>query len=400
MEIEKLILKFKQGFLIFGIDFENNFKKISIPTKISFLSWTLLILFMSYQSLYWYFTIHNAPGVKFLLGTVAAGLIIFQIRVVIMLSKKSDLQETLTWIIARYNHRSDPIIEHFANPRFQHLITLFTKINNAYGLMVILSTIILLILPLFMNSVDYILPFHITFFAEKGFPYFEINYICQSFICILASLATALYISLYVLILTHIIVELNVILEMCQMVGGYEEWLFELEEVLVNDEKMVPLMPVNCQKFEVIIKNIVNMHNDVSDIINTVSDFYSLNIFLWEILFVSMKCFTFLIITVYTEMSYMIPLSIAFISQYFVICFLSTKMGENYDEIGTQIYSSKWYYLTKWQKRELFIVMNFAQQSKTLTSGGMADLTLERFTTVMKFTYNLCLLLQHFIKKN
>lgn len=121
-------------------------------------------------------------------------------------------------------------------------------------------------------------------------------------------------------------------------------------------------------------------------IIETVADFYSLNLFLWEILFVLMKCLTFLIITVYTDMAYMVPLAIAFISQYFVICYLSTRMSDNYDEIGTRIYRSKWYCLTKWQKRELFIVMNVAQQTKCLSSGGMADMTLERFTTV-KFKF-------------
>lgn len=95
-----------------------------------------------------------------------------------------------------------------------------------------------------------------------------------------------------------------------------------------------------------------------------------------------MKCLTFLIITVYRDMLYMVPLAIAFITQYFVICYLSTRMSDNYDEIGTRIYCSKWYCLTKWQKRDLFIVMNVAQQTKCLTSGGLADLTLERFTTV------------------
>lgn len=81
-------------------------------------------------------------------------------------------------------------------------------------------------------------------------------------------------------------------------------------------------------------------------------------------------------------MAYMVPLSIAFISQYFVICYLSTRMSDNYEEIGSKIYCSKWYYLTKWQKRDLFVVMVVAQQTKTLTSGGMADVTLERFTEV------------------
>lgn len=272
MKIEKLILQFKQGFLIFGIDFDRPLRSIHTSTWVRFLFWTFITLFMGFQSLYWYFTIKNAPEIKFLLGTIAAGLIIFQLRVWIMINKRLCLEEILKWIVERYHARHDEFVEKFARVRFEYLIDVFWKMSRIYGVICVVSTVIVVLLPLCLKSVDYIMPLTISFLPPNGFPYFQLNYLCQSLIATLASLATALYFALYGLILMHIIVELDVILELCEMVGVYEEWLLEMDYVKEMKKTFlgkkstheIPCQPENFQKYETLLKNIVDLHTEVS----------------------------------------------------------------------------------------------------------------------------------------
>uniref|UniRef100_A0A336K6J4 Odorant receptor n=1 Tax=Culicoides sonorensis TaxID=179676 RepID=A0A336K6J4_CULSO len=325
-----------------------------------------------------------------IISVIYLAVILF--RFISIIRGQSDLVQIMNWISERYRPRSDDLIAETSKIKFDNLNETLCKWAKYFFRICVISSVIAIILPFLMPQHPLMMPMHIPFIPVEGWPYFHINYAWQTIFITIILFHINTYIALFIFIMTHVIAELDLILDCCKKVGLYEEWVLDVEEFKLNwkdfNEGKIKVMPIfprkpeNCVKFQKILPTIVQLHVDVTSIISVISDFFSTNILLWEIMLVCEHVESYFIITWYREMIHFVPMDSVMIAQYFGLCYLCLIMSEKYEEIGDEIYASKWYCLNKYEKKSLVIVMMKAQQASTLTSAGLANMHLERFTDV------------------
>lgn len=71
--------------------------------------------------------------------------------------------------------------------------------------------------------------------------------------------------------------------------------------------------------------------------------------------------------------------------QYYIISIASTKIQDTYDEIGTSLYSAKWYWMSGADRKMMLQIMTVAAKTKTLCVWIFGESNLERFTDVSNF---------------
>uniref|UniRef100_A0A336LW87 Odorant receptor n=1 Tax=Culicoides sonorensis TaxID=179676 RepID=A0A336LW87_CULSO len=318
-------------------------------------------------------------------GTVAIGLSVALIKMISIMAYRETILAFFDWVEGLHEGKSSNLVNGLRRNLYKKLTTCLFKVLRRYWILSIIGVLALVLAPLKLES-DYMVIMHIPFLPPNGHPFFEINYLSQTIGTFFAATSVAAYISLYVFITTHVITELDVILALCDHVGAFEE---------LRLARKIPL-GLNL-KFEKLLPAIIKLQCDITRMITKIAKFYSINILLWEIFTVSTYLSSFIVITLHPEKAYSIPNSLDVTTQYFVVSYLSSRIREKYETISQAIYCSKWYHLTVKQRRELLNVMMMSQQIKTLNSGRLANLTMDRFTSVMKFTYNICILLKSII---
>lgn len=74
-----------------------------------------------------------------------------------------------------------------------------------------------------------------------------------------------------------------------------------------------------------------------------------------------------------------------FTIQYLIISVVSTKIQDAYNDIGTALYCSKWYWMSVDDRKTMLQIMSVAVRSKTLCVGIFGESSLDRFTSVSNF---------------
>uniref|UniRef100_A0A336M5T9 Odorant receptor n=1 Tax=Culicoides sonorensis TaxID=179676 RepID=A0A336M5T9_CULSO len=398
--------KLYKHYLNIGIDISNNFTSWNFKTLFLCIFISILFVFTGYAATCGIFSTDD-PGTRVVLIITSTYIYVIEFRVISLIWTRKDLDKIMEWIMQRYAPRINSIVGNNAQVQFGLLNQNLLKWAKVYFWICLVSTLFMILMPLMVPSIDFAIPFEIPFIPSKGWPYFHINYGLQTIFLLFAVYFINLYLGTFIFIMTHVLLELDLVLELCKKIGIYEESLFDFEKNLYDFEMFqagklqecpnLSQMPINHERFDKLFSSIVHMHNDVTRIISKISVFFSINMFIWEMMIVCGYCKSFTIIVWYRELAHFIPMDQVIYFHYFIICFLSLKMSEKYENIGNEIYLSKWYYLTKHQKRSLLIVMMKARQTSTLTSAGVADMDLERFTSVSKGCYNLCLFLGKFM---
>uniref|UniRef100_A0A336LXC6 Odorant receptor n=1 Tax=Culicoides sonorensis TaxID=179676 RepID=A0A336LXC6_CULSO len=378
-----------------GVNLNRNFTDYSKTYKVYSIFCICSVLFFNFQTFYWTIYADETFGEKVFRGTFAIGAVITLFRMISLILYQNEITEFFKWIKTCYRTHPEKLIGIYSHDLFEKLLKWIKKLLNIFGLITTVGGSSLIIFPIASGSSNLIVPISIPFMPSKGYPYFEINYVTQAIAVYLTGLAYNSYIFLYIFILTHVSTALDVILAICENVGCYEEKIYEKEAARFDKIKKVIFVEYEPEfRFEKLLPVIVDYHKDVSRFINKISDFYSINILLWELNTVLLSFSSFIIILKYPELLFEFPVVLASASQYFLVTYFSSKIKDKYEKISFVIYCSKWYYLKKRQRSSLLNVMMMSQQTKCMTSGGFAHLSMERFRSVMGFTYNVCVLLK------
>lgn len=134
---------------------------------------------------------------------------------------------------------------------------------------------------------------------------------------------------------------------------------------------------------------------------DTLSDLYFLSSLTWELLIVLVDLTLFVMMHISRDMIFLMgPAGIMETTQYFCISIISAMIKDATENIGDAIYDSKWYWLSAKDKKDVLKILLLAQKPKALQIGPFGEASLERFTNVIKFIYNVCLMINMFITKN
>lgn len=136
-----------------------------------------------------------------------------------------------------------------------------------------IATLIAVAIPFIVKS--FIVPVNVPFLMPiDTHPFFEIHSLHQTYLLAIAQIFIVALNYTYGIILQHITTEIDIILELCEKIGCYEEWLYDLEaywekwktEVKLGRIKPTdkPKKPENCTKFETLLVVIVEMHSSVN----------------------------------------------------------------------------------------------------------------------------------------
>lgn len=134
--------------------------------------------------------------------------------------------------------------------------------------------------------------------------------------------------------------------------------------------------------------------------VNTLSELYFVSSLTWELLIVLVDLTLFVMMHINQDMIFLMgPAGIMETAQYFCISMISTMIKDATISISEAIYDSYWYWLSVAQKRDVLKILTLAQQPKALHIGPFGEANFERFTNVIKFIYNVCLMLNFSIQQ-
>lgn len=181
--------------------------------------------------------------------------------------------------------------------------------------------------------------------------------------------------------------ELELINEICDSLGNYEkdlsEKIFEMKTPRTSEEDL----KIKKIRSKFLLKQILDRHVEILNVIRATSDFYLINVLLNESNTFACIGFVFYLIVIFSGNTYLALGSLFMIPQYFVICFISTKILEAGSEIARTSYRSNWLYLSHEERKMMCVIMAMGQKPNTLTAGGFSDVSLSRFTVVNFINY-------------
>ncbi|XP_032669920.1 odorant receptor 4-like [Odontomachus brunneus] len=141
---------------------------------------------------------------------------------------------------------------------------------------------------------------------------------------------------------------------------------------------------------EFTIQMLVEKHNKVIEFANNVDKLYSFITFLQVFPNTSVICLlaVIAITSIYSENDVGLVQSglayIAITAEIFIYCFIGEYLGTKSRSLADAGYDSLWYNMSpSYSKNILFIIMR-SQKQLTITAGGLMNLSLEVFTSIMK----------------
>lgn len=236
-------------------------------------------------------------------------------------------------------------------------------------------------------SFEFLLPVHVIGISKESKYYYPINFWTQTYCYGLMFHFVFVDFLIFLTITSHILTELKGINEICKDLGKYEEYLseklFKRECAKNNDVEVIELP--NDRSYiasNVLLKQVFERHTKVLGVINIASSFYFFNILLNEGVTFACNGFVYLVVTVFGD-NYIVAMGACFIIPlYFMISLIGSKILEAEHEMARTLYASNWLYLKPKERKMLCVVLAVAQKPHTLSAGGFASVSLERFTMV------------------
>lgn len=134
----------------------------------------------------------------------------------------------------------------------------------------------------------------------------------------------------------------------------------------------------------------------LSSIVETLADPLSLYMFFMELLCLATLFIAGLIILVEKE-HYSLCFSCLGTAAYFYpCCYVNEKIADKLSEVSEALYNLPWWHLTTKDRRTLLMTLNCGFLSAGYTAGGVHDLTIEQFSTVVQAAYSNCLVLKDY----
>ncbi|XP_043681042.1 odorant receptor 82a-like [Vespula pensylvanica] len=211
-----------------------------------------------------------------------------------------------------------------------------------------------------------ILPFN----SNKS-PIYEIVIITQFFHQLLTTAVAAVLSSLIVALILHLGGQVDILCEMLLRISGKD---------------------IEGNLSLTILKNAIAKHQRIilfSDNIESLFTYFSLMQFMSNILIIC--CLGFMIVTSISEgeieaarLTKSILFYVAIVIEAFVICFAGEYVTAKGKLIGDVAYESLWYDLKPNESRLLLLIILRSQKKLTITAGKIMELSLERFTGIIK----------------
>lgn len=254
--------------------------------------------------------------------------------------------------------------------------------------------------PLFLPSVDFLMPMSLSFIPKSVIYYFPINYIQQIISYILVNAFIFVDFLLFITILRHILNEMDILIDVSLKMGKFEE--LEILKNIVDEDNDAQTMTTTEKQFMSVLLDMQINENDhpkttelvkvfferhvtLIEVIEKARSFYLINILVWEL-------------TTFTTLIYIYLLffhqdgvaTVGFASgfvflQYYVISNGGGNILSKEDEIARALYGSKWYFCGVKERKNLTLILMMTQKSNTLSAGGFGNVSLNRFTVVISF---------------
>lgn len=249
-----------------------------------------------------------------------------------------------------------------------------------------------------------LLPISLPFIEKSSKFYFPVNYSQQAFCYVILYCFMIINYLFFYTVTKHILIELDLIIELCKKIGQEEEKHFIEENTIILKNKKVPVLkivgenrnasenPPNLSSID-LIKILLERHLQIRSIIDTTANFYYINIPLWEMISITSCCFAYYATMIYHGFYNQLIGTAFLLLQYLMVCYMSTNILEKHGEIGKVLYTSKWYYLSVKEKKALINIIQMSQKTCTLSSGGFGYVSLERYNDVRDFYEKNCQIL-------
>lgn len=265
-------------------------------------------------------------------------------------------------------------------------VALFFYITN------VISIFLIPLLPIL--SFDFLMPMSLPFVAKESTLYIPVNHLQQTYSYMLVNGFIYTDFLIFYSILTHIMQEMDIMIDISKKIGEYEE--VESHKSIVNgkvtdtnDAFLNILMEINenCQNNDKPTANqlqelILKRHVVLVNVIKIARSFYLVNILIWELIAFCTIIYLYYLI-VHIGGNYLIAFGCVFlILQYNAMCYAGGDILIKEDEIARGLYGSKWYYLTGADRKHLCLILMMAQKPCTLSAGGFGNVSLKRFTSV------------------
>lgn len=138
----------------------------------------------------------------------------------------------------------------------------------------------------------------------------------------------------------------------------------------------------------------VELHQDVLVMVSKLSKLYSFNLLTFEVFCIMGICLSFTIM-LYDPVSRHMGLSCSSLAMaYFLLSYFGNMVAEKSVTTATMAYTANWIDFDLQQKKTILFVITNAQVEKALTVGGFGNLSLERFSHVMRRSYSICIFIQ------
>uniref|UniRef100_A0A336LT13 Odorant receptor n=1 Tax=Culicoides sonorensis TaxID=179676 RepID=A0A336LT13_CULSO len=419
-DVEKIIKLIKS--LLIGlslnvfVDYKNQTVLYKIYRLLSFVIVILLYVVGFYNDFISSLLNRETKGIipSFFTGNNVIAVTTLVSRAILLMIKRRQFLKLMNWLKDTYEPESNEWERKYKKDYMEQV-----GINNLkewkYMLFFILSMITFtptaeIILHAINPSFEFLLSSQIVGITKDSKYYFILNITSHAFGFAMIYSYIFIDFMMFVTISRHILAQLKIINDMCKDIGKYEKNLVEQyfgrhyhnttelklmglnKDILVSKHQQYP-------KSMVLLKLILERHKKLLSIIKIASDFYFLSILLYEALTFVCNGFVYCTLTILNGSWFLALTSTFVLPQYYVISSIGTEILESGNEMSTNLYNSDWLYLSPKERKMMQICMVLSQKPHTLTAGGFQDVSLQRFTYVMSFSYRCCLLISFLDKK-
>uniref|UniRef100_A0A336LY69 Odorant receptor n=1 Tax=Culicoides sonorensis TaxID=179676 RepID=A0A336LY69_CULSO len=337
---------------------------------------------------------------------------------------RGKINEVFDWVKTLHGYRNDTLVERYSIPIYQNFFNVFMTFKKLFTLLISFDTISMTLLPLAIPGVDYTMPIEIYFKqnTDNDTGIFILNYVFQMILIADGIIFFSVLLLIFFIASFHLLNELKLIKVLCKKIGLHEE--FEIIKSLreskqrsknnqnnsvqqEDDDLMEALWEVNLDSendFEPsseILKSIINLHSNIFESLDRINFIFSSPIMIFEGQIVLTNCMVVVMLLVdRTRIIYFAIVNILVTFIYLLMSVISSVVKSGFEDVLTSLYTSKWYCLKIKDRKILNQILEMSQKPKALNVGFLSECNLDRFTNVMKFIYNTCLMIKFFVEKN
>lgn len=244
------------------------------------------------------------------------------------------------------------------------------------------------------------IPLYLPFKNQKTWLAFGTTVFLQTLTALLISALTTMIFEVFYCIIVHILGVLDIIKEIVgKMKNVMKIKAFRIEQ---QENSTVNLCESTLDSMSLTdwLKIIVDLIVEVNDKILIIKKLFSHIIFQFEICALNSIQLTGLVLMIIKQQRvFAIIFGISVSTLFFMFCLVNEIILEKFKIIKDELYDIPWYELSPKDRKVFLIAMHCDKIQSGFSASGFHDVTLQRFSSILKSAYSNTLVLRDIIKK-